>query len=356
MSTFAQKYTKEVKNNNKNFVADKSFTLDKFQELCQKYDCTATETEVGVYTDWIMKHRETLMKSKNENIANGIADFHEYKKRLHSSMDMSANIFDYEPKDMPNIHFKCNEIRNSKLSVSQSAELSNYEGEYTMEHQGKDWWVIRSLTFNAELFFGDNTAWCTRGSETWFNKYSDEGYMICVPLENGKPNFKSSGRYQFHISDSCQFYCCNTADRHVGFDSMPKELQEVINIETERKREQVKEKYRTFTEVVTRTIATQLGIEQVPTRRKNQLCFKVREGLFAYFDETNLSLTLSNGKHNKKVAECNTSRSIYANRNNCLNVEVEVAKYCDSLKSVVRIFSPLILGRLQSLFFRHQWG
>lgn len=223
------------------FIADCDPTVQRGRRMLK-----SSEREVGKYADWIVKYYFILREKDIRFTYALLKDFDEHKNVLKSA-GLSANIWDYDPNSLyTQAHIAINKYKNSKQSLSMLNNLAKYEGQYDVAYDGDNYVIVYAKTWEADRFFGSNTAWCTVGDKQYFDYYHPDGYWIVIPKdEKGRWMLHSDERLQFHFSyasafPSCKedipldnidsvFYCCDADDEPFGFSQLPEELKGVIS-------------------------------------------------------------------------------------------------------------------------------
>lgn len=245
------------------FIADCDPTVQRGRRMLK-----SSEREVGKYADWIVKYYFILREKDRRFTYTLLKDFDEHKNVLKSA-GLSANIWDYDPNSLySQAHVTINKYKNSKQSLSMLNNLAKYEGQYDVAYDGDRYVIVYAKTWEADRFFGSNTAWCTVGDKEYFDSYHPDGYWIVIPKdEQGRWMLHGDERLQFHFSydsafPSCKedipmdmdsvFYCCDADDEPVDFSQLPEELKGVISdllqkdvneYDTKMSKEGIKSKY-----------------------------------------------------------------------------------------------------------------
>lgn len=333
--TIEQKFNKALKQGNKNA---KAIDLDRFTKLCTTYDPTCSEDSVGIYADWLLSNAKQL-ECFRDGYIHGLADFHEFKKRL-PSMGMSANIWDYKPADLPKIHRTINAVRNSKVSVSDSNAMEKLKGQYEIFQVNQDWAVVNTHTFEAERFFGSNTRWCTVGVEYYFKLYSDNGYYIAVPIYGGELDLRSKERLQFHIGDNCQLYCCNVNDYKVQMDAIPRTLKSFVMDKIKEKKQLVRSRIANMFVKIIEEIKEKTDLEPITSKRTSKITFQLKDDLKMVLSDTDLSLKLYHNGRYCTVCQNDGGRGYISHSNNTEEVsEKRIQDYIKKVMFIVTMFT-----------------
>lgn len=333
--TIEQKFNKALKQGNKNA---KAIDLDRFKKLCTTYDPTCSEDSVGIYADWLLSNAKQL-ECFRDGYIHGLADFHEFKKRL-PSMGMSANIWDYKPADLPKIHRTINAVRNSKVSVSDGNSMEKLKGQYEIFQVNQDWAVVNTHTFDAERFFGSNTRWCTVGVEYYFKLYSDNGYYIAIPIYGGELDLKSRARLQFHIGDNCQLYCCDVNDYKVQMDAIPRTLKSFVLDKIKEKKQLVRSRIANMFVKLIEEIKEKTDLEPITSKRTTKITFQLKDDLKMVLSDTDLSLKLCHNGRYCTVCQNYEGRGYISHSNNTEAVnEQRIHDYIQKVMFIVTMFT-----------------
>lgn len=183
-------------------------------------DATATDTTVGVYTDWLVKYMPAMVDAfENQtyteiDVREAIRWFHENKKKL-PYIGESANIWDYSVDEIMSMEGR---LDSKLVKATLNNQLKKYEGQFKIVADTPYWSIVEVFTWDADRFFGSKTSWCTVANKKRFDEYADSYFIVIPKDENGVLELHSPDRLQFHAQYDLEFdeergvYIATTSD------------------------------------------------------------------------------------------------------------------------------------------------